>query len=1431
MVTSHSSAAKEAVPAATGGAIVSSETGAPSASTVLVPLKLNAFALTPATCASTNNYSIAPITQPNYTFLRLHDNLIVPDILDHVDLHQVSPANLNSRLTDLGTGQTRQNRLGVYIHWTLPPVYRAGSAAAPTSSGATDPNQADRKLSQGFPSSSAAAPSYGAATDYTTPDFRPVPNRWLVIRHINTTTVAPAGAKIPEFQSWIIESDRLWNINDSDLKTADLEVDVSPSTNPLLFDPSNGTVVEGQAEAFIGKCTPTGTWSEGTGNHIKLNVMTSSNPLFADYQPHNSNVFSFLDNFSYTTSSGATAYLTKASCDYQVIGWHSDANQDPFTTDPRVTAPPHVNRLNDCQMALKSGESDSTTAWLRSSNPTRVLCHATMYDVAYDATSVPPNIKANTAGQLLQQKQSIAVGVTPLDALMAYCRAHESIDSAVLATLEQDLLRIQSLLITGESDDVDALQAAADECYEQAFSKSEGGTLWHFHQESDPSTVPTTTQIATMETLNKNQKLLDNTVREVATKRWELFANWWLYVSGFGQTVSTGTFQSNVTGIAQRLSDLTSATGRQAELKNNIETATASLTVSSMKQQPQQGTADRFFQRKEPTVLFGNIQAGFENDFSDATKVRLDDQVVIPAAGAVASGWTTLKTTLDSIIPKLPTALQTSARALGFEFYQLRTANNITSATLPQVIPWFHNETARSESRGRDMWQGTQPWMPLFIEYEAVYYHVPFSKWKLKESPMLSNWGASVLHYGFDEDIGKSPNVDDRTISGRVILEPQAAATLSNTLQQIFQNTNQGDLENIYGMPASEQANLLNNLSYIEFASSGMTSLTSDLLTLQQGGQHVKPTVRLTNSAPIAVQAATTAATAIGFSPTLMQAMDTQTTMTPYGSSVALDSDAPPLKLVTHGQLMFTKLNVIDKFGQAISAINPASINYGAANPTISPCLSDTYFPGTVGNVNPSDSTARANCVIPQGDNKSCPFINLPPAINQPARLNAAFVTKSNESWKTSSEWENPIWGWLVVNFAEQGLQFFLADGTFYREVRFGGSTGTQTTTKWLPYDPPTTLPSTSQLDFLIQKLSFRSYLSAFVDMILQSTSSNQVAAPDSYATFSSAIVGKPLALVNIGYSLELSGPENKNWSTVNTQGPDLHLLQPNGTSFPPKAAGGYTFPVKLGDVDRTFDGLVGYFNSATAATGSLTGTPAASDLDLSSIYTYYPSNASPLPDDPRVRISASTGNFPLFTPYFNPAGKAGDPIVDQATNMQVFGVIMDPFLPIHAYSVILPNKALSLPNWTVQEALRKINAFWRIGPMLVGTDMPQTYDPTRALDTDSVDLGVVSSGAKEATDPTETLPKVALPLPAPVASASGANAMYRYLQPYVVPIIDQATGANLGNRTEYNVFGISGDAAAGADAAQARLPDGPYTAIEGYAQIVQKDISAVSVV
>ena len=149
---------------------------------------------------------------------------------------------------------------------------------------------------------------------------------------------------------------------------------------------------------------------------------------------------------------------------------------------------------------------------------------------------------------------------------------------------------------------------------------------------------------------------------------------------------------------------------------------------------------------------------------------------------------------------------------------------------------------------------------------------------------------------------------DMRTISGRVVLLPQTRATLTNTLTQIFQNTNPNDLKDPlqYNMPPAEQTNLLANIGSIEFVSTPLSGLTSDLLTLHDGGMHVKPTVRLPNSTPLAIDTAAAAWSGSGVGSNVMdvmQMMDTETTYVPYGSSVDVDPNAAtPFKPVTHGR-------------------------------------------------------------------------------------------------------------------------------------------------------------------------------------------------------------------------------------------------------------------------------------------------------------------------------------------------------------------------------------------------------------------------------------------------------------------------------------------------------------------------------------------------
>jgi hypothetical protein len=239
----------------------------------------------------------------------------------------------------------------------------------------------------------------------------------MIIRRLDKSSISPQDANIPIFQSWIVESDRVSNINDSDFPD-DVEVERAPFINHHDLDPKGGRIIEGQAETFIGRKTLVSQWDPvqaASATRIDLNVVASANPLFPDFQHHNSNVFSMVDNFQYTDNKGSTAYLQKAKADYFVVGWHSTPDNDPMTTSSKVQAPIHSDRMDSCQMQLKDSSTPLAKNWLSSAAATRVLCHASMYDVQWDQGSTPGNVLADTIGKQMKDSHSISVGNTPLD--------------------------------------------------------------------------------------------------------------------------------------------------------------------------------------------------------------------------------------------------------------------------------------------------------------------------------------------------------------------------------------------------------------------------------------------------------------------------------------------------------------------------------------------------------------------------------------------------------------------------------------------------------------------------------------------------------------------------------------------------------------------------------------------------------------------------------------------------------------------------------------------------------------------------------------------------------------------------------------------------------------------------------------------------------
>lgn len=156
---------------------------------VAIPIDLSAFVLTPE-CASDKAASrIAPITQPNYIGLRLDEALMRHDLTDHVDFHLTAPATLNSRLTDLGSSppQFRRNRLGVYLHWSLPRCFRSGTASE---------------------ASVPAGRTTDEVADSSTPVFPVVPNRYLIVRRLNSQK-SDDNTTLPKYQTWIVESNRV----------------------------------------------------------------------------------------------------------------------------------------------------------------------------------------------------------------------------------------------------------------------------------------------------------------------------------------------------------------------------------------------------------------------------------------------------------------------------------------------------------------------------------------------------------------------------------------------------------------------------------------------------------------------------------------------------------------------------------------------------------------------------------------------------------------------------------------------------------------------------------------------------------------------------------------------------------------------------------------------------------------------------------------------------------------------------------------------------------------------------------------------------------------------------------------------------------------------------------------------------------------------
>ncbi len=361
-------------------------------------------------------------------------------------------------------------------------------------------------------------------------------------------------------------------------------------------------------------------------------------------------------------------YLTAALCDYIVVGWHSDMGDDPLGVVANPAAPEdlrsRLGRLFCAPPANSDGHDDKTTvdaanmAENDSGAATRLVCHAARYSVKFDADK-PETPADDYAANFTQDRdmEPVAVGTTPLDAVLAFFQAHKNDATALEKDLFHDdnhqtvqtaqtLMEIQELLYATE-DDYDSRVKAADLIFAHNFNRTTGGFTWHFDRKKDkdgppaePSPIPDPktklSEVDYVSRLNECQQAWDAADRKLNQLRWALFSEFFKFVSD-----PSNENGDRVTIFTSRIPRLrTEALALQAQQKKLQETMDGIAgTSQQVARLPVKKVAnDPFFSRADPTLCLAGIDAGWDPDFlGGSTPTRFVRQLAPAGTGTDAS--------------------------------------------------------------------------------------------------------------------------------------------------------------------------------------------------------------------------------------------------------------------------------------------------------------------------------------------------------------------------------------------------------------------------------------------------------------------------------------------------------------------------------------------------------------------------------------------------------------------------------------------------------------------------------------------------------------------------------------------------------------------------------------------------------------------------
>lgn len=1075
--------------------------------------------------------------------------------------------------------------------------------------------------------------THGVRNQSGTIDFPLVPNRWLVVRYssgmpLNTT-------------SWVIESDYL---------------DPVAGSNSYI-DPFASTA----QVTRIGRSMPLSSWQEQNTNKLFLKATGPDGITFAAWQPGVNNVFSFFDNTIITPSDpDPTLY-------YLVVGWYSDANEDPLSRQFWSSAEEWQQLMEALRWQV---EFPNTVLNL----PSNCIFHGMTMAIPWQNTVAPapaftPGAQPGVTSKQLIDGFNLAIANTSVEALAALIKkelpASANASPALLGMLSEYLEAFQYNFLR----DVDSLHGKSEmnsKLFQESFSKVKGGVLFEATEDG----------IIT-DSNNQAMRQYETALWNQETAGWQNFAIWWMQNYLKNNTVVSGMTASDISSFTNYLNSIANSAVNNPPFQqfcyinlNGTMTLTSQSSNASDTLYTMTGAktyADTpFWEPMEPVLMISG--AGRSNKHGDDGRynengnltcrytfqlVRPLSQYSITSSSPVLLNnpqpvtTTALPNGVSDILNEVPYFIpyNLSEFVISSPFTDTQISDiNTLSSDLSQFYTYFTGSLP--SPMAYVIW--SQAWAPLFLDWEINWLQTPLDKMNLWEFDG---------NFDFNFTGTSSDLLAPVIFRNRTLITPQAINVFGSTLSNyIANNALRESSGQEAGTPAADAA-LATNIASV---TAWLQDLSQQDLISQSLGSINDQLVNRCERLAVWPQGGS------------VQYYGNKTGIVPI-FDLPNGNTSPWFYPIRAGFFYFSKLQLVDCFGQTLDLLQ-----------TLNPTTPPNNLPAIGRGLNTDLSIAGSPYAIKQS-----------PRMVQPSKIEFNLVDSTNDTQLVKLvQAANPVCGFLLPNHLDKSLMFYDQAGQPLGQVAYVVS-GTSSSAIWLPA-PGSATPITAAVD--IPDAHLRNIALGLVNTSTNGGDNLQqllLAIDSTLWTIDplgtkadegmSVLIGRPLAVVRASLQYQQQGlpylPQNwQAWNNGNPL-PDWQItnlwngLQPIG-NYPLRSqipdVTGITIDVKLGNSERKDDGLLGYWNAGCTQFNAA--------YEAGSTASATTSYIAPIASGNYLQVSLDPSQQTFVTMLLDPRGK------------------------VHAYSGMLPIETMSIPNAFIQSAIEAMAVTFNVGPVLTST-------------------------------------------------------------------------------------------------------------------------------